>query len=433
MKARTGVYPLNPAKIKVTLGKIQEKAFYLLFLFLPVQLGYHFNFSFAQIAGIRSDYLTPVIYFSDLIIFAVILPEFFYLVSQFPGFVWEKGKQAIIFFLLFLFLLISVTYIAENTGAAFYKFLKIIELSLLYAAAVRIKPQFSKAALFLTIALFYTSLIALAQFFLQRSLGGLLWYLGERTFSASSPGIAAVNVNGSLLLRPYATFPHPNVLGAFLALASLSILFFIKGKRFKVRHVNFYILSLFLTVIALGLTFSRAALTVFFSGIILYYLLKIKKIFSFFQKKAAFLIVFSSIFIFSIISPLFLQDLFKNKSLLERKEMVSVSWEIFKKNIIFGTGLNNTLEAQYGLFSPKVGLYAREPVHNIYLLLLTELGLTGFIVFFFFLKFLYQKAVKKRISLLILLQLLSLGMFDHYLITLHQGQLIFLLMTSFAL
>ena len=50
------------------------------------------------------------------------------------------------------------------------------------------------------------------EFIKQASLNGLFWWLGERTFTSSTPGIAKAVIDGRLLMRPYATFPHPNVL-----------------------------------------------------------------------------------------------------------------------------------------------------------------------------------------------------------------------------
>src|ERR1035437_10261792 len=47
--------------------------FYLLVLFLPTQLGKHFWPNFSYVYGIRIDYLSPTLYFTDLLVIGLIL------------------------------------------------------------------------------------------------------------------------------------------------------------------------------------------------------------------------------------------------------------------------------------------------------------------------------------------------------------------------
>jgi len=70
--------------------------------------------------------------------------------------------------------------------------------------------------------------------------------------------------------------------------------------------------------------------------------------------------------------------------------------------------------------------WIHQPVHNVYLLISSEVGLLGLIVF---LIFLYQllKRFKKQNSVLfiIVICIIFVSLFDHFFWTLQQGQLMF--------
>src|SRR3990167_1779300 len=48
---------------------LEQLIFYLILLFLPTQFGRHFWPSFSFIYGIRVDYLSPILYLTDILIF----------------------------------------------------------------------------------------------------------------------------------------------------------------------------------------------------------------------------------------------------------------------------------------------------------------------------------------------------------------------------
>ncbi len=108
---------------------------------------------------------------------------------------------------------------------AFFAWIKILELAALGIYIMYAKPKLPQIIFPLSIGVFYSSCIAIIQFLLQHSIGGIFWFLGERTFSAFTPGIARIDDTVSIFnfhislfkLRSYATFPHPNVFGGFLA------------------------------------------------------------------------------------------------------------------------------------------------------------------------------------------------------------------------
>src|SRR3990167_538799 len=95
---------------------------------------------------------------------------------------------------------------------------KVFEFSLfsVFAQLTLTKNRvYNLSLVILAISIFWQAYVMFMQFVFQKSLG--LWFLGERNFSVDTPSIAHVYIFGKQLLRPYGTFPHPNVAAAFFA------------------------------------------------------------------------------------------------------------------------------------------------------------------------------------------------------------------------
>jgi len=433
--------------------------FYLLLLSIPLQLSRHFFFDFASISGIYSDYLTPILYLTDIIILLTIgtlnpkllAPSTKQIQitkhqkpNNFVFRIWNLKFE--IFFLVICYLLFNTIFIAFNKWAALYKASKIIELALLGIAISKLKPKLKMIVAALSISVFYSSFLAIWQFVTQQSIGGIFWWLGERTFSVSTPGIATFSPpTGGLLLRPYATFPHPNVLGGFLAVVLPFILYY------SVNNPNdpgsnssrndpgswqrfWLVISLAAGFTALILSFSRVAWLVMLFGLTIYFLEKKNQISVKISLKKEMLISIFYLFIgASIMLPLVSPDfsLDKYQYWQERVELIKTTIPMILTNLFFGVGLNNSIIQAQKYADGFPGLYIFQPVHNIYLLILAETGLIGFLFFTLITLVIINKALKsKSIFLYPFLQLLTLGLFDHYLFTLQQGQLLFVIFAA---
>ena len=78
--------------------------------------------------------------------------------------------------------------------------------------------------------------------------------------------------------------------------------------------------------------------------------------------------------------------------------------------------------------------YIFQPVHSIYLLTLAETGLVGLVLLFIFIAWLLRLTQKAPFVLTIaIIQLLILGMLDHYLFTLQQGQMLFTIIVALVI
>lgn len=404
--------------------------FYLLLFLLPTQLGRHFFFDFSSISGIRSDYLAPTIYLTDIIaMLLIIVSGIKYQVLSIKKRQRFKFTKYNVFLLLgFSYLLFNTIFIATGKWVAFYKLIKIVEFSLVGFVIYKIKPKLETIALVLSGSVFYSSIIAIWQFFTQKSIGGIFWFAGERAFGAGTPGIAAISYQGNLLMRPYATFPHPNVLGAFLALV-LPFIYLLIIKNWKTLNVFlkiWYTIIFSLGLSCLFLTFSRlawAAAVVGFLGI------NIK------IPKKLVLPLFYLLMILSIFIPILVPQSFLDKSLYwqERVQLIKAAIPMIAQNPIFGIGLNNSIVHLRNYINNFPGIFIYQPIHNIYLLILAETGITGFIFFLWaFLKLIGKVLKTKLFFLPIIMQLFFLGLFDHYLATLQQGQLLLTIIIALA-
>lgn len=428
MKVEIGSLLSNPGNKRLAVT-VSRTLFYLLCVLLPTQLGKHFFSPFSTISGVRVDYLAPTIYLTDIIALIFIASVIWWKVkfgnwnlfgTCLPA--GQAGKLIIGIFLVYL--LFNSLFIATNVGAALYRFVKIMELIALGTSIILIRPKFQRTIFSLSIGLLYTSFIAIAQFLLQHSVGGWVWYLGERTFSVSTPAIAALSWGGRLFLRSYATFPHPNVLGGFLAIVLTLIASELSVS--KSRRRVWYSACFALGICALLLSFSRSGWVVGLLGMGVVCLgrhagwLRDKKS----SVYHVFFVIFCILIVISSVVFFILPD--SDKSVFERKLLVQEAVRIISLHPVFGVGLNNfSLIASRQLFR-QASSYIFQPVHNIYLLALVETGVVGFFLLLLFIHKLFRRLPAVAfIQAVVILQAFTLGLFDHYLFTLPQGQLLF--------
>lgn len=442
------------------IAKIHKTLFCLLILFLPTQLGRHFWPDWTMIFGIRTDYLSPTLYFTDLLILGILIswlveilivrgrlrrPRTFS--KNFS--LRSKNKGLIFLFLGFSVFLLANYFFSQNQPAAFYKLVKLIEfimLGIYIAKNVTIDKLFNCS---IVAAIIYSSLIAIAQFIKQGSIGGVFYWLGERSFTGGTPGIAQTIWDGRLLLRSYATFPHPNVLAGFLV---VGLLFIISSKgvisseardlakrdgcgldfspdEYRGRNDKkpiFYWLVIILGMTALFLTFSHVVWVVFIGAIMVKILLfeargRELKNFSLRSKKILFVFLFLvfSVFLFSAfpIQP---------ESITYRQDLNLAAIKMWESSPLFGVGLNNFLVRLPEFYQSNGEIRWFQPAHNLFLMVLAETGLIGLIGLIWFLVLTYRRLFNCSIVKLLmpLTAILVLGLFDHYFYTLQQGQIL---------
>ena len=429
--------------------------FYLLILFLPSQLGLHMWPSWSMVLGRRIDYLSPTLYFTDILIILLLASWFGEFILRGWGFVlgiMEKKRKEVLQFtlihntktiiLLLLFVLLNI-YFSLSRPVAIYYWIKFFELFLFGIYIVKTKFRLFHTAIFLSVAVLYSSVLAIWQFILQHSVGGLWWFLGERTFTNATAGIAQIPLcfarvgSCPLLLRSYGTFSHPNVLGGFLALTLPFLLFEypnILTERSKIMYwiQKVFLLSILLGVVALILTFSRSAWVV---GAVLMTWTFVEQKKQEAKSKKHVRTVSAIIGITALVILVALSLRSTDESVVVREQLNTSAIHMWQMAPIFGVGLGNFLVA-LPHFLPLRTVYFLQPAHNIYLLLLSEIGVIGIcLVLFFIIKLLKSESRIKTPSPIhySLIALLLLGLVDHYPLTLQQGQLLLTIFMSLSL
>lgn len=393
---------------------IERIIFFLLLTSIPIQLGKHFwpNFSFVQ--GIRVDYLSPTIYLTDILLVILFLISFRKLSSSFLNLFKSR------LYLLFIFALILSSISSFSPQASLFGILKFFEI-FFFAFYVSQKIQNNQFLLILSLTIggIIEVSILFMQFILQGSIGGFYYYFGERTFSASTPDVALFSFGQSLMLRPYGTFPHPNV-AAFYLLFSFIILLF-SMNDFKNRYLLVVqLVVMILLFLGVLVTFSRIVTLLLFCVILLWFIFKVVKGQISYRKTLIFLaaavIVVMGFFIPRVNAGIL-------RDIMFRLNLVEISLKIFFQSPIVGVGLNNFYYHEI-LFQKNITPTLLQPVHNIYLLTLSTIGLFGFILSAIFLVKTIFKIKRNTFHLTLFGTVVVVGLFDHYLLTLQQGQLL---------
>jgi len=401
---------------------IETAFFYLFLLLLPTQAGKHFWPPFAFVLGIRVDYLSPTLYYTDLLLLIL----FFLWIFRKTTFTanvlfWIIGSSAIIF----IGLLFAKSPFALLYG--YFKFLELIFLGLYTKEFFTTRKSLIEIPF--AIGILFESLLGAAQYIYHSSLGGIFYYTGERTFTAQTPGIANASINGELVLRPYATFSHPNVLAGYLIVAMMLVISQINNKQ-TIKNV-FLGLSLIIGTIVLFLTLSRVAIVLWLAFIAYWFI-------TFFKKKIFYLLcillfvsmLFGAFFFHPLFFNRFLATSLSDESFVFREHLAQDAIKMLAVNPVFGVGLNNFLVALPSFSKTTTSVLLLQPVHNIFLLIASETGLLGFCLLGVFLIKTYKhvlrvKKYQARILLLMLTAILVLGLVDHFFVTLQQGQLLF--------
>ncbi len=404
--------------------KLHQKLFWLFIFLLPLQLGRHFWPASSFVLGLRVDYLSPTFFLTDLLVLAIL---FFWLGEKFlkKQFSPLRSFKAYWWVVAIFVFLLANAFLAQNQGAAFYQFAKFLELSLLAFYVAQNHNYLSKMALPLSLAVFYSSLITIAQFFKQSSLNGFFWFLGERTFNLATPGIAKAIINGQLIMRPYGTFPHPNVLAGFLLVGLILTIPYL----FQKNKVLFMI-YLCIVVLAIALSFSRS---VWLLGLVssLFFLGKSK------IPKKLFWLAGGFWLILLILAFYLLPHFSTNEAFSQRMQLMKAALLMIKVSPLSGVGLNNFI-VSLPEFWPVTGFtYWLQRVHNLYLLVLSETGVISFLIFLWLLILVFKRLLKPSLwinfpLLMALMAILLLGLTDHYWLTLQPGQLLLALVLGLA-
>lgn len=365
-------------------------------------------------------------------------------------------------------------FFASFIELSIYNFIRLVlyvSTAVMAAYLLRDKAVFLRSTIILAGIGVFEALVGILQFVRQGPVG--LGYLGEPELVLDSAGVSRVFTSLGAFLRATGTFPHPNIFAGFLVIAFLILLYWFVLLDKKLYTINrraslrrqflrfvdspsfFYRIlvssSMAAVVFALIVSFSRSAWIAASLGALFFIGFSVRS-----HTKAILrlLAILAVILIFSIgISfPLFSDRILNSAqdispSLSERWVYGGVGIYL-TKTYPFGVGIGNStvLSAAGGLFEALhfSSPWQWQPAHNLYLLISSELGVFGLLVFlsFVFILFFgsapwYEKkklvSLERLLTLSITASLLIIGFFDHYLWTLVPGISMFWVSISLAI
>jgi O-antigen ligase len=382
--------------------------FCLCIVFLPLQIRVLLvDFSLPG-SDFFNPYLSHFLYLADVFL---LLTLFFVGVNVFLSGSVPKFRGGRVFYLLLAFVgtyFFSLIFSFNPLNSFFYS-LKALELLLIYYLLRAGLVDRRTVEWILIGVISFAACVGILQYFTQSSLG--LFVLGEPHIAIETKGVAKLALGPLTTLRSYGLFAHPNIFGGYLVFA----LFLLVRRTRSLKVLN---VALFLVCFsALLLTFSRSAIVAFVLMMLYFFFQKRAKILT--KKIVAVALVLVGFLLVSSLGQVLMQRFSQGDQLAfdERALYLDISWEMFKSNPM-GVGAGNYTMAMSEYSPVKLMPWQFQPVHNIYLLVLNELGVLGFLIFLALLScaFYKQKAYRP-----LLVALMLIGVFDHYLISLPVG------------
>ncbi len=378
---------------------------------IPIQLNKVFWPDYAYVLGLPIDYLALTIYLIDIILVGYLI-TFIALNRKNLRKIFSDYKSLLLPLAAFngYLLINSISTSISPLPSLFFtlKFLLFSIYCIFAVHTIKNKNVIKYVTKIFTFSLVWQSALIVSEFLVQHSIG--LWFLGERSFDSSTNGIAHSQIFAKELLRPYGTFPHPNVAAAFFVLTFL-IIEVISRQKTKLTPI--------LALISLILTYSKTAVAI----IVLASMAYVKNL-----KQVLIIIgaMMLSVFIFLKVLPTS-----QIPSISERLVLIQSALDISLKNPLFGVGNNNFIQelSKYNLYS-LTQIRLLPPVHNVFLLVLAQNGIIGLLIITWFLYSVAKNANNKP-KVALFLAILIFASFDHFFWTLEQGQLLFFTAIAF--
>jgi len=457
--------------------KIEKSLFY----FLSFAFFWQLRLVWQPFGNAFNEWTSAYLYATDIIIVAIL---FLWGARVLRDKVKVKCGRPEIFLALFLLIVGASVIFSQNKLLAGYGFLKLIEFSLLF---LYVKYNFSEFynlksfwRWFITGAVLQSA-VAINQFFAQKSLG--LKIFAESPLAPNIDGVAKIIVNGEKIVRAYGLVPHPNLLAAILMAAIFGaawLLIFshsespaggeesnadrsfpprlaVKArpgaspfaktsgdKSLRMTKNTDYLLSaaVFIFLLsALFFTFSRGVTVVGLAALVVWLIfvwLKNKE----YRKSVLgiFLLLAIGYSLLAIIYRPYFSARY-DAGAIAGSQAVNLRYfynqealTMIEKNPTLGIGQGNFVHSLMNSDIANFEPWMAQPVHNIYLLIASEAGPLGLLAFLLFLFFTIKAAWKYRHNLseshllFIVGALLLIGLFDHFLWDLQQGQILFWLM-----
>jgi hypothetical protein len=396
-----------------TRSKISNFLLLLIIFLIPLQTRYIY-----EILGINNQYFeygNISIYITDILIL-------FYIIFNLKNLIKIVKNKANLKFIISYLSLFILLILFNNKIVSIYWIIRIFYLILFFTIILKGKYNKEKIYLILIYSSTFQAIISILQFYKQNIISNK--YLGLAGKFASDLGPSIIEGDGLRILRGYGFFTHPNILGIYLVLGVILLIYFIfKNNKYK----NLYYFLLGLNIIGLIYSFSRLNYIFLLISIVSIFIIYKKSI----KEKIIILIIFLSLIIINFnfikirINPESRLNINSNKERLLEYENLNT------RNTINGVGIRNYTFYIFDKNS-EIEIWELNPIHNIYILSIIESGVLISFIFFLILLFpyyLFLKNLKKQdqeniVIILIYSIFMINGFFEHFLITENTGLLL---------
>ncbi len=329
---------------------------------------------------------------------------------------------------LFAWILLSIFWSKEPKLALFFAFRFLELLILIYLILNEVIPR-NKIIKYFAIGAGIQVFIGFIQYLKQGSLG--LIFLGESQFGGDTLNIAKIDLGGEKIVRSYGTFSHSNIFGGYLLIALTLLLQNISKKNFS-KLILLGLLFLF----GILLSFSRSAWLATFS--IFFMILTINPI----KINWKYFLLILMIGIFSLVvlnlDKIIISRIldFSLQSIDQRLIYSDIASKMIYSHSFFGVGYGQFVLNMPDYYGNVLSPWLYQPVHNYWLMLFSELGVIGLLFWGFIalsifnlIDYAMRRIIKSdrfywKMYISILLGLLVLSLFDHYLYTTWPGQVL---------
>jgi hypothetical protein len=329
-----------------------------------------------------------------------------------------RNRKFLTVFLLGVVLLVINASYAFRSDLAFFWLGFCLLIFLSTAVIYKISRANEQASLTIFNAIIAVGLVEAFLGLLQAALGHSLGLtlLGEPIANDLTKGVAKLAIGDAVLLRPFGTFPHSNVLGGMLVVALAAYL--VKTRLFTKDRISFleYFVPGILLISTL-LTYSRSswlAALVLVIGFLGYERIRQTLI------PAITVMVLAVIIGFPGVSGRFRLGE-QTQQVVIRENLSSAATGMIRANPFWGVGLHGFVaKLETG---PALETYEKQPVHNSFLLASTELGFVTLITVIFAVGFFIRTVFRNRNVLagVIAVSVIPIFFLDHYLLSLSTG------------
>ena len=376
---------------KEYLSKTIERLFYLFLFLLPWQTMWIWHVGLLN--ADKWEYGTFILYGTELLLWLIIVLQLgVWIKSKRIGLMdlklsSSKSKIVIGVWLLVIWSGLSIFW-SPDKQLAFYWWIKLLEVVALFFIIINLKVDFKKIGWAFLASGVIQSFLAMGQFWSQQVIGNK--WLGMAEHLPYDIGAIVISYFDGIdyyrWIRAYGSLAHPNVLGGFLVVCFFLGLYLHLNYQPSLKKI---ISSLSLLVIFVGMffSFSRGA---WLAWLVLYLFLIV--MFLVYKKVGRVNLIKLGVYLallFAVLSVIYQplvvsrfsgSDELEIRSIQDRLRSMREAKQMISENFVFGTGLGNYTYNLY-LRDQSLRQWDYQPVHNIFLLALSETGIVGFIGF----------------------------------------------------